>query len=174
MVTLSRRRWVARVLLVLAPQLLLGGCTSVRTVSVTSGGGGGTGSLTVRVFENRAAERSGTVTVRHVIAELWRLDGRNRELLRELQDASWTVAELAPGRYEVRVRRVVSEDGKSVDLASTDRERLDLEAGQTAVVHVVLKHPKRARVAAAVVGGVLAAVGLMVYALVELVDAMSG
>lgn len=149
------------------------GCVSVdATLSPPTSEAAASASVNVTIFDTRAARDSGVPTGRRVVAELWRLGGGKRELVRSVVGALWSQDGLPPARYEVRVEHELGEDGTPRRLRSRDHARFTLAAGQSAEVTVVLRHPRRALVGGSVATGVVIVVGVTVL-IVEIVMALT-
>jgi len=164
--TLLLRRhpvWPARALLVAFCGTTSGGCVSVRVSEVRPGAApAGQCALAVSVFETRDAERSGALSSRRVVTELWRLDGQS-ELVHSSAEPRWSIDGLAAGRFELRADTYLDEDGTAHELSSTDHVRFALMAGDRATAHVVLKHPRRVLIGLAIGAGVALVVGTTLF-----------
>jgi len=136
--------WRCVAAVMLAVELLCSSCVSVRALPPALAGDAKAGAtVRVRIYETTGARKSGLHTVRTVISELWREEGRDYVLVREAREAEWTAAELPPGRFRVNVDRWVDGNGNEQRLASSDRVTFTVAGGERVDVEVVLKHPRR-------------------------------
>lgn len=99
---------------------------------------GGTGSLEVRVFENRDDARRDLTAHRAVVTELYRLDGQARVLVRRVAEARWSLSGLTPGRYQLRVELPAERDGEAGWQAAAHVRDLTIHAGESTTADVML------------------------------------
>jgi len=114
-------------------------------------------AVEVDVYESLKDREAGRLTTRAIVSELWRKGKDGKTPVRESREAHWSVTDLEPGTYIVRVKRWADGSGAEHRLPSSDSNGFAVEAGKIVRVEVVLKHPRRvvvAVVAVAVVAGV--------------------
>lgn len=141
------------------------GCVSVGVGKARPlAGQGSQCSVELHVYETTKARDSGVHTARTIVSELWRKEKGGKVLVREAREASWTAAELPPGKYTLRVRQWVDAEGGVHGLGSADSASFTVGAGERARSEVVLKHPKRV-VTAVAVAVILVGVGVWVASL---------
>jgi hypothetical protein len=158
---LKRRGGAAALLVALAPWYL--GCATevhlqqAPTVEPVSG----TGRLLVRVFDTRSAWKRDIATKKTVITELYRIKAKQKELVREERNARWTIAQLPPGEYLLKVDRMVRKNGTVQDLATPRHKKCVIRANETTTADVVLTDPEHYWVGLAIVGtlGVIGGLG---------------
>jgi len=126
-----------------------------QSAGVVEGGGGG--RLLVRVFENRSDRSRDVSTRRQIVAELSRVEDKAEKLVREEKAPRWSVPDLPPGDYVLRVSRWVDDTGVVQKLPQSQHDEFVIRANETTMADVVLSDPKKAWVrvgigAAAVVG----------------------
>jgi hypothetical protein len=115
-------------------------------------------SIEVNVYEYLKDRKANRHTPRAIVSELWRKEKGGKTLVREAREAHWSVTDLEPSTYLVRVKRWVDGSGQEHKLSSTDSNRFAVAAGNNVRVDVVLKHPGRVVavcVVVAVVGGLI-------------------
>jgi hypothetical protein len=149
--------------LLLVATMAGGGCVSVRVRSAEPvAGQGSRGRVEVNVFDTAGARKSGVRTARTIVSELFRREGLRKVDVREFREASWAAADLPPGRYTVRVRHWVDEQGKKHRLSSSDADTFALTGGERVRVDVVLRSSTPVLAGTAAVVGVLVLAGLVV------------
>ncbi|MGD1146852.1 MAG: hypothetical protein ABR961_02735 [Thermoanaerobaculaceae bacterium] len=107
-----------------------------------AGGEGRGGSLEVRVFENRSDLHRDVVSNRKLLTELYRAESRSEEPIRQETVSRWTVSDLVPGRYMLRIRW----SGKTATAgapSSAQEKPFVVRTGQTTVVDVVVKDARK-------------------------------
>lgn len=114
-------------------------------------------SIEVNVYESLKDRKANRHTPRAIVSELWRKEKGGKSLVREAREAHWSVTDLEPGTYVVRVERWVDGSGVEHRLVSSDQDKFAVAAGKNVRVDVVLKHPGRV-VAVCVVVAVIAGV----------------
>ncbi|MDL2718606.1 MAG: hypothetical protein PT977_12705 [Acidobacteriota bacterium] len=96
------------------------------------------GAITVEVFE-KVADREAERRVSYpVLSEIFRGDG-GQELVARSMHATFTVQDLPPGTYRLRITKRIDEKGDIVALANPGEKAFDVIAGENTVVSVVLK-----------------------------------
>jgi len=102
----------------------------------------GSGALEVRVFETQFDVSRATVANREITTQLYRCDTHPQTLIRHERATRWTVWQLPPGRYELRVFHHGQQENPDTDVRQA-RKRLTILAGQMAAANVVLEdgHP---------------------------------
>lgn len=146
------RRGVAWLLVV-----SLVGCTSIRQVGTRPFEGEG-GAVRVRVFADDDAREAGRVLPARIVGELERQEKRAwKPVFRSIEPA-WTVAGLAPGRYQIVFSARLNAEGEVEGLERTVRLPVDVAEGQVAEVEVVLDHVSTGMIVAGVAAAVVAAV----------------
>ncbi len=115
------------------------GCVTgfhVRAAGAEAAGIGG-GTVEVRVYDNGSARSRGALSSRKVAIELVARDARPEKVVHTGDAASWSVAGLEPGRYELRVWWPDAKD--ATGWARPVRKRLVVAAGQATAADVVLR-----------------------------------
>jgi len=148
------RRILALVLI--AAQLALAGCVSVRTTGSRPVPGPG-GGVSVRVFADDDARRAGTPGPAGVMGELQRRDGGSWTTVFRSLDPTWAVAGLPPGSYRLRVPARLDEAGNVVRV-DEKAVQVKVREGQVTEAEVILRHVDTGAVVAGAVAVVLAAV----------------
>ncbi len=139
----ARVRRVALVLLVALAPLALDGCVSIGVSRADlpkppEPSAPPTGAVTVAVYE-KAADRDADRHVSFpVLAELLSV-GKTETLVARSMAPTWTVPELPPGRYRLRVTKRIDDAGNVVALDNPGDKSFDVAAGERTVVSVVLK-----------------------------------
>ncbi|MEO8587442.1 MAG: hypothetical protein ABI584_14850 [Acidobacteriota bacterium] len=96
------------------------------------------GAITVQVFE-RVADREAERRVSYpVLSEIFRAGG-GQDLVARSMHATFTVQDLPPGTYRLRISKRIDEKGDIVALANPADKAFDVIAGERTVVSVVLK-----------------------------------
>jgi hypothetical protein len=124
------------VLAALAP-VLLDGCVTVgvsRTKAAEAEAP--TGSLEVVIVEKSDDK---VPTTSKILTRLVRLESGVEIPVSESTDATWTKADLPPGRYRLRVSHWIDENGQPRKFAKTDQESFKVRPGETVQARVVLK-----------------------------------
>ncbi len=98
----------------------------------------GSGALEVRVFETQSDLRRAPVASRGITTQLYRCDTRPETLIRHERATRWTVWQLTPGRYELRVFHYGRHATAGEDLRQAAK-RLTIVAGQMAAATVILE-----------------------------------
>lgn len=134
------RRLLARLLLVTLSPFALDGCVSVGlSRSVREGARSGTGEFGVAVYERAGDRDSGRPVSYPVLTELIRVDGAARTVVARSMAATWTIGELAAGRYVLRTAKKVDEKGDVVPLSGPIEKEFRLAAGEKVEAKVVLE-----------------------------------
>src|ERR1035441_8366918 len=109
-------RPVARILLLARAPLPLGGCVSIgvsRAALEPPPGSSAllTGALAVCVFEKAGDRDAGRVARFPVLSELARVTGSGEEAVGRSMAPAWTLTDLPPGKYRLRVTRRLTAEG---------------------------------------------------------------
>ncbi|MEM7482178.1 MAG: Ig-like domain-containing protein [Acidobacteriota bacterium] len=138
--------------------LLFSGCVSVRTAGVVEHEGD-LGGVEVRVFPDDRARRAGAIGPRYVETVLEREHrGAWQPVFRALSPA-WSVVELPPGRYRLRLPSLLDETGAEVPL-DAEGKIFRVRPGEVQQVEATVSHVPRAWIAAGVLTAVVAAIVL--------------
>jgi hypothetical protein len=113
-----------------------------QSAGVVEGEGGG--RLMVRVFENRSDRKHDMTTNKDVVTELYRVEGKAEALVREEKEPRWSVPDLPPGDYVLRVSRLVDERGVVQTPFPGQVETFAIRANEMTVADVVLSDPRNA------------------------------
>jgi hypothetical protein len=137
-------RRVALVLLVALAPLALDGCVSigVSRADLPAPPEPGTppaGAVTVAVYEKQADREAERHADFPVLSELVRVEKGRETLVARSMNATWTVQDLPPGRYRLRVTKRIDDHGNVVALDNPGDQAFDVAAGERAVVSVVLR-----------------------------------
>lgn len=139
----SHLRRVARVLLVAIAPFALDGCVSIGVTRADlkappEPSAPPAGAVTVAMYE-KAADRDAERHVAYpVLAELLSV-GKKETLVARSMAPTWTVQDLPPGRYRLRVTKRIDDAGNVVALDHPGDQAFDVVAGERTVVSVVLK-----------------------------------
>jgi len=136
-------RRVALLLLVALAPLALDGCVSIGVsradlAAPPEPGAPPSGAVTVAIYEKPADRVADRHAAFPVLSELVRVD-KGETLVARSMSAAWTVQDLPPGRYRLRVTKRIDEKGDIVALDSPGDHAFDVIAGERAVVSVVLR-----------------------------------
>jgi hypothetical protein len=137
-------RLVARILLVALVPLALDGCVSIGVSRSALDSPRGaptppTGALAVSVFEKAGDRDSGRVASFPVLSELARVTGSGEEAVGRSMAPAWSLADLAPGKYRLRVTRRLTPEGDIESLENPGDRTFEISAGEKTTVSVVLK-----------------------------------
>ena len=137
-------RPVARLLLVALAPLALDGCVSIgvsRSALEAPAGSPATrtGSLDVSVFEKAGDRDAGRVAGFPVLSELARVTPSGEETVGRSMAPAWSLADLTPGTYRLRVTRRITPDGDIAALENPGDKTFEVSAGEKTTVSVVLK-----------------------------------
>ena len=137
-------RPVARLLLVALAPLALDGCVSIgvsRAPLVPPPGAPApqTGALAVSVFEKAGDRDAGRVVPYPVLSELARMTGSGEETVGRSMAPAWSLADLAPGKYRLRVTRRLTPEGDIEALENPGDKTFEVSAGEKTTVAVVQK-----------------------------------
>jgi hypothetical protein len=141
------------------------GCTTCTVRS--SGGSPGSASLTVEAFDTARDSDAGRTTLRPVVSNLYRNVAGERELVTSATEPSWSVSDLALGRYLLCITVPSGEDKEK-----TIRKHLEIETRSGVRVRVVLENRRAGWTRSLVAVGAVAATIIIVGEWVE--DQMSG
>lgn len=136
-------RSVALGLLVALAPLALDGCVSIGVSRADLPAPPGpsappTGAVTVAVYEKPADREADRHAAFPVLSELVRVD-KGETLVARSMSPTWTVQDLLPGRYRLRVTKRIDEKGDVVALDHPGEQTFDVVAGERAVASVVLR-----------------------------------
>src|ERR1035438_6497127 len=137
-------RPVSRLLLVALAPLALDGCVSIgvsRTALDFPPGASAplTGALTVSVFEKAGDRDAGRVVAFPILSELARVSDSGEEAVGRSMAPAWTLADLPPGKYRLRVTRRLTAEGDIEALENPGDKTFEVSAGGKTTVSVVLK-----------------------------------
>src|ERR1017187_5402207 len=137
-------RPVSRLLLVALAPLALDGCVSIgvsRTALDFPPGASAplTGALTVSVFEKAGDRDAGRVVAFPILSELARVSDSGEEAVGRSMAPAWTLADLPPGKYRLRVTRRLTAEGDIEALENPGDKTFEVSAGKKSTVSVVLK-----------------------------------
>ncbi len=137
------RSSVARTLLIAMAPFALDGCVSIGVSRADLSAppdpsAPPRGAITVQVFE-KVADREAERRVSYpVLSEIFRAGG-DQDLVARSMRATFTVQDLPPGTYRLRISKRIDEKGDIVALANPADKAFDVVAGERTVVSVVLK-----------------------------------
>ena len=136
-------RTVALALLVALAPLALDGCVSIGVSRADlqappDPSAPPRGAVTVAVYEKPADREADRHVAFPVLSELLR-EGRGETLVARSMNPTWTVPDLPPGRYRLRVTKRIDDKGNIVTLGNPGDTTFDVAAGERAVVSVVLR-----------------------------------
>lgn len=137
-------RRVAFVLLVALAPLALDGCVSIGVSRADlpappEPGAPPRGAVTVAIYEKPADREADRHAAFPVLSELVRVEKAGETLVARSMNATWTVQDLPPGPYRLRVTKRIDDLGNVVALDNPGDKAFDVLAGERAVVSVVLK-----------------------------------
>ena len=137
-------RPVARILLVALAPLALDGCVSIgvsRSALEPPPGSSAprTGALEVSVFEKIGDRDAGHVASFPVLSELARVTGSGEETVGRSMAPAWSLADLPPGKYRLRVTRRLTAEGDIEALENPGDKTFEIPAGEKTTLRVVLK-----------------------------------
>ena len=134
------QRLVTRLLLVTLAPFALDGCVSVGlSRSVREGAGSANGEFSVAIYEKARDRDSGRPVPYPVLSELIRVDGPSRAVVARSMAGTWTIGELAAGRYALRTAKKIDEKGDVVPLSGAVEKEFALAAGERVEAKVVLE-----------------------------------
>lgn len=134
------QRLVTRLLLVTLAPFALDGCVSVGlSRSVREGAGSANGEFSVAIYEKASDRDSGRPVPYPVLSELVRVDGPSRAVVARSMAGTWTIGELAAGRYALRTAKKIDEKGDVVPLSGAVEKEFALAAGERVEAKVVLE-----------------------------------
>ena len=96
------------------------------------------GAVTVTVYEKVADRDADRHAAYPVLSELFRTD-KAETLVARSMNATYTVNDLSPGRYRLKIAKRIDERGDVVALSDPADASFDVKAGERTVVSVVLK-----------------------------------
>lgn len=133
-------RPVTLLLLVTLAPFALDGCVSVGlSRSVREGARSATGEVGVSIYEKASDRDSGRPVPYPVLSELIRVDGKGRAVVARSMAGTWTIGELAAGRYVLRTAKKIDEKGDVVPLSGTVEKEFSLAGGERVEAKVVLE-----------------------------------
>jgi hypothetical protein len=137
-------RRVALVLLVALAPLALDGCVSIGVSRADlpappEPSAPPSGAVTVAVYEKVADRDADRHVAFPVLSELLKREGKGEALVARSMAATWTVQDLPPGRYRLRVTKRIDDKGNVIALDNPGDAAFDVAAGERTVVSVVLK-----------------------------------
>jgi hypothetical protein len=94
--------------------------------------------VTVAVYEKPADREADRHVAFPVLSELLR-EGKGETLVARSMNPTWTVPDLPPGRYRLRVTKRIDEKGNIVTLDNPADTTFDVTAGERTAVSVVLR-----------------------------------
>ena len=136
-------RSVALLLVVVLAPLALDGCVSIGVSRADleappDPSAPPRGAVTVAVFEKPADREADRHVAFPVLSELLR-EGKGETLVARSMNPTWTVADLPPGRYRLRITKRIDEKGNVVTLDNPADTTFDVTAGERTAVSVVLR-----------------------------------
>jgi hypothetical protein len=144
-------RLVSVALLVALAPWCLGCATEVHLQrSGVAAAGDGNGRLVVRVFENASARRREIGTRRRVVTELYRVEGKSKNLVHQDSEARWSISDLPPGDYVLQVTTWTDDRGQAQARPSTYKDAFVVRANETTMADVVLDDSSKVWVKVAV------------------------
>lgn len=154
--TWQRTTWQRRLAL-LQICLLLAGCVSMRTAGTRDHEDPELGGLQVTIFADDDDRAAGVVGPHYVVSELERREnGRWFPVFKAMQP-SWSVADLPPGKYRLRIPAMLDSQGHAVALQGETRV-FRVQDGEIRDVEVVLDHFPTGLVVAGIAVAVIAAI----------------
>ncbi len=137
-------RPVARILLVALAPLALDGCVSIgvsRSALEPPPGSAAppTGALAVSVFEKVGDRDAGHVAAFPVLSELARVTDSGEEAVGRSMAPAWSLTDLPPGKYRLRVTRRLTAEGDIEALENPGDKTFEISAGEKTTLSVVLK-----------------------------------
>jgi hypothetical protein len=130
-----------------------------QSAGVVEGGGGG--RLLVRVFENRSDRSRDVSTGRQIVTELYRVEGKAEKPVREEKAPRWSVPDLPPGDYVLRVTTWVDDTGVVQKLPQSQHDEFVIRANETTLADVVLRDPRKAWIGVGIGVGVVVGVAIV-------------
>lgn len=136
-------RRVSQVLLVALAPFALDGCVSIGVSRADlpappEPSAPPRGAVTVAVYENTVDREADRHVAFPVLSELLRIEKGETVVARSM-NATWTVTDLPPGRYRLRITKRIDDQGDVVALQNPGDKVVDVAAGERTVVSVVLK-----------------------------------
>ena len=136
-------RRVSHVLLVALAPLALDGCVSIGVSRADlpappEPSAPPRGAVTVAVYEKPADREADRHVAFPVLSELLRIE-KGETLVARSMNATWTVKDLPPGRYRLRVTKRIDDKGDVVALENPGDKVFDVATGERTVVSVVLR-----------------------------------
>ena len=156
---MDRTRPSHRFLAIFQIALLLAGCVSMRTTGHHPSASKDVGGVEVKVFADDAARKSGAVGPRFVVGELERAQGKRWEPVFKSLSPAWSVVNLPPGKYRLRVPAVLDDEGNAVTI-DNEGKIFKVRQGQVTEVAVTLRHRPTGLIVVGAVAAVVAAVVL--------------
>lgn len=135
---------IARILLMALAPFALDGCVSIGVSRADlpappEPGAPPRGAVTVAIYERPADREADRHAAFPALSELVRVEKSGETLVARSMNATWTVQDLPPGRYRLRVTKRIDDLGNVVALGSPGDKAFDVAAGERAVVSVVLR-----------------------------------
>lgn len=139
--------------------LLTAGCVSVRTTGHHPSSSKDVGGVEVKVFADDDARKSGALGPRFVVGELERAEGKRWEPVFKSLAPAWSVVNLPPGKYRLRVPALLDPEGNAVTI-DNEGKVFRVRKGEVSEVEVTLRHRPTGLIVAGAVAAVVAAVVL--------------
>lgn len=138
------RSSVARILLIAVAPFALDGCVSIGVSRADLSAPPGPsdpprGAVTVAVYEKPADREAERHAAFPVLSELVREEKSRETLVARSMSPTWTVPDLPPGRYRLRVTKRIDDKGDIIALDNPGDKTFDVIAGERTVVSVVLR-----------------------------------
>jgi len=135
---------IARILLMALAPFALDGCVSIGVSRADlpappEPGAPPLGAVTVAIYEKPADREADRHAAFPVLSELVRVEKAGETLVARSMNATWTVQDLPPGPYRLRVTKRIDDLGNVVPLDNPGDKAFDVLAGERAVVSVVLR-----------------------------------
>lgn len=133
-------RAAALALLVLFAPIALDGCVSVglSRSALDVPAGRTTGELRVSIFERPADRDAERLVPYPVFCELLRAEGDGRPVVRSMAP-TWTLPDVPPGRYVLRVTKRLNELGDVEPLSNPAEKKIEIRPAESTAANVVLK-----------------------------------
>jgi hypothetical protein len=138
------RSSVARLLLIAIAPFALDGCVSIGVSRADlpappDPGAPPAGAVTVAVYDKAADRDADRHVAFPVLSDLSRVEKNGEVLIARSMNATYTVTDLPPGRYRIRITKRIDDQGNVVALDNPGDKTFEVAAGERTVVSVVLK-----------------------------------